>query len=175
MTFPSHLIRRIAPALPLSSLALPADILGQLQNIVSEISGATPSASATTLFLSGSSTSSALAAEAVAHTLGRSLLRVDLGAVTSQYIGETEKNLDHLLGTTDSGSWILFFDEADALFGKRTEIKDGHDRYANAQVSYLLQRLESFPGLVIVATASSIDPIPCRLVRYAVHFPQAAG
>jgi hypothetical protein len=175
MNFPPPLLRRIIPSLPLSSLAVPPDTLGQLQSIAGELRAGTPSTSATALFLSGSSASSALAAEAVAHALGRDLLRVDLGAVVSQYVGETEKNLDQILGTTDPERWILFFDEADALFSKRTEIRDGHDRYANIEVSYLLQRLESFLGLIILATASPIEPIFGRLVRYAVHLPSGTG
>ncbi|MCU1224769.1 MAG: family ATPase [Edaphobacter sp.] len=176
MTFPSPLLRRITPSRPLSGLAIPPDAVGQLQSIASKIrTGGTPSTSATAIFLSGSPASSALAAEAVAHAMGRDLLRVDLEAVSSQYIGETEKNLDQILATADPGRGILFFDEADALFGKRTEIRDSHDRYANIEVSFLLQRLESFSGLVIFATASPIKPIPSRLVRYAVHLPSGPG
>jgi ATP-dependent 26S proteasome regulatory subunit len=131
-----------------------------------------PRASATGLFLSGSSASSALAAEAVAHALGRDLLRVDVEAVVSRYIGETEKDLDRILETTDPTRSILFFDEVDALFGERSDVRDNHDRY---EVSSLLQRLESFPGLVIFATASPIEPVAGRLVRYAVHLPPGSG
>jgi ATPase family associated with various cellular activities (AAA) len=175
MTLPPPLLRRIIPSLPLSSLALPPDIVGQLQSIANELRAGTSSTSATGLFLSGNSASSALAAEAVAHALGRDLLRVDLGAVDSQYIGETEKNLDQILRTTDPERSILFFDEADALFGKRTEIRDSHNRYANIEVSSLLQRFESFLGLVIFATASPMEPIAGRLVRYVVHLPPGPG
>jgi hypothetical protein len=175
MTFPPQLLRRIIPSLPLSSLDIPPDTLGELQRVASELRAGMPSTSATGLFLSGSSASSALAAEAVAHALGRDLLRVDLGAVVSRYIGETEKNLDRILETADPAGSILFFDEADALFGERTEVRDSHDRYANIEVSSLLQRLESFSGLVIFATASPIESIAGRLARYAIHLPPGPG
>jgi SpoVK/Ycf46/Vps4 family AAA+-type ATPase len=171
MTFPTQLLRRIIPSLPLSSLDFPADTLGQLQRVANELGAGMPPTSATGLLLSGSSASSALAAEAVAHALGRDLLRVDLGAVVSKYIGETEKNLDRILETTDPARSILFFDEADALFGERTEVQDSHDRYANIEVSYLLQRLESFSGLFIFATTLPVGLIAGRLVRYAIHLP----
>jgi SpoVK/Ycf46/Vps4 family AAA+-type ATPase len=171
MTFPPQLFRRIIPSLPLSSLDIPPDTLGQLQRVASELRAGMPPASGTGLLLSGSSVSSALAAEAVAHALGRDLRRVDLGTVVSQYIGETEKNLDRILETTDPAGSILFFDEADALFGERTEVQDSHNRYANIEVSYLLQRLESFSGLFIFATATPIESIASRLVRYAIHLP----
>jgi SpoVK/Ycf46/Vps4 family AAA+-type ATPase len=175
MPFPPQLLRRIVPSLPLSNLDIPPDALAQLQRVATELRADMSPTSATGLFLSGCSASSALAAEAVAHALGRDLLRVDLGAVVSQYIGETEKNLDRILETTDPARSILFFDEADALFGERTEIRDSHDRYANIEVSSLLQRLESFPGLVIFATASPIESIVGRLVRYAIHLPPGPG
>ena len=171
MTFPPQVLRRITPSLSLSNLAVPPDILGQLQSIAGELRAGIPSASASGLFLSGDAASSALAAEAVAHALGRDLLRVDLGAVVSQYIGETEKNLEQILVTTDPTGSILFFDEADALFGERTEVQDSHNRYANIEVSYLLKRLESFPGLVIFATASPVEPIFGRLACWVVRLP----
>ena len=175
MTFPTQLLRRIIPSLPLSSLDLPADTLGELQRVANELRAGMPPTSATGLVLSGNAASSALAAEAVAHALGRDLLRVDVGAVVSRYIGETEKNLDRILETADPGASILFFDEADALFGERSEVRDSHDRYANIEVSSLLQRLESFPGLVIIATTSPAELLACRFVRYAVHLPAGTG
>ena len=85
------------------------------------------------------------------HT-GRPVFRIDLSRVVSKYIGETEKNLSRLFDKAEHKDWILFFDEADALFGKRTEIRDAHDKYANQEVAYLLQRIESYAGLVILAT-----------------------
>src|SRR5439155_1114948 len=89
---------------------------------------------------------------ALAHALRQDLYRVDLSAVVSKYIGETEKNLAAAFDEAERGSAVLFFDEADSLFGKRTEVRDAHDRYANLEVNYLLQRVESFTGLVVLAT-----------------------
>lgn len=104
------------------------------------------------LFAGPSGTGKTLAAQTLATELDRPLYRVDLSRLVSRYIGETEKNLDALFDRAEQGEWILFFDEADALFGKRTDVRDSHDRYANLEVSYLLQRLEAHPGAVIIAT-----------------------
>ncbi|WP_334268268.1 AAA family ATPase [Edaphobacter sp. HDX4] len=161
-----NVLRHPTQGRPLSSLKLPPDTLGKLRNIAS---AATPAISNTVL-LDGTRRDAANTAAALAHETGRTLLRVDLSAVVSKY-GETEKNLNRLFSSTDSASTILFFDEADALFGKRTEIEDSHDRYADADISYLLQRMESFPGLVIFATSSSEDTAAVRLVRHRVHLP----
>jgi SpoVK/Ycf46/Vps4 family AAA+-type ATPase len=112
------------------------------------------------------------AAEAVARDLGRDLYRVDLNRIISKYIGETEKNLDRLFNAAKSAGVILFFDEAEALFGKRSEVKDSHDRYANLEISYLLQRLESFNGLAILATNHEDTPEKfLRRIRFIVEFP----
>ena len=91
----------------------------------------------------------------------------------SKYIGETEKNLRRLFDAAEDGGAILFFDEADALFGKRSEVKDSHDRYANIEINYLLQRMESFNGLAILATnmKSALDPAFMRRLRFIVDFP----
>src|SRR6185436_3278807 len=83
---------------------------------------------------------------------GKEVFKIDLSMVVSKYIGETEKNLELLFARAEDKDWILFFDEADAIFGKRTSVKDAHDKYANQEVSYLLQRIEEFNGLVILAT-----------------------
>ncbi len=98
-----------------------------------------------------------LAAHLLAHAMGLDVLRVDLAAVTSKYIGETEKNLDTLFDRAEKADAILFFDEADALFGRRSEVKDSHDRYANVEIDYLLQRIETYKGPVIVATDSQAN------------------
>jgi SpoVK/Ycf46/Vps4 family AAA+-type ATPase len=113
---------------------------------------------------------------ALAADLGRDLLRVDLSSVVSKYIGETEKNLRRLFDAAERSDAVLYFDEADALFGKRTGIKDSHDRYANIELSYLLQRLERFRGLAILATnsKSNIDPAFVRRLRYVLRFPRRA-
>ncbi|WP_245632039.1 ATP-binding protein [Edaphobacter aggregans] len=126
-----------------------------------ESAGAKPAGA---LFLSGGSAKAA--AGAVAHELGRGLFRVDLSAVVSKYIGETEKNLERVFEAAEGQGAILFFDEADALFGKRTDVKDGHDRYANIEINYLLQRMERHAGLVIVATNAPVRVESCRFCRH---------
>ena len=99
-----------------------------------------------------SGTGKTLAASYLATRLSLPLYRVDLAILTSKYIGETEKNLNKVFSKAKNKEWILFFDEADALFGKRTDVSDAHDRYANQEISYLLQRIEDYDGLVILAT-----------------------
>jgi hypothetical protein len=125
------------------------------------------------LFTGESGTGKTMAAEVLARELGLSLYRIDLSAVVSKYIGETEKNLRKLFDAAEGGGAILFFDEADALFGKRSEVKDSHDRYANIEVNYLLQRLESFGGLAILATnmKGALDGAFLRRLRFVIHFP----
>ncbi len=165
MRFPQDFARSITPSHSLSSLGLKPGVFERLQGVVG---GFGTSAPATALFLSGSPADSALAAEAVAHDMGRDLVQIDLGAVVSKYIGETEKNLNRVLETVDPKRSILFFDEADALFGKRSEVKDSHDRYANLEAGYLLQRLESFMGVVVFATSSPVVPVRGWHVCHAV-------
>jgi SpoVK/Ycf46/Vps4 family AAA+-type ATPase len=101
-----------------------------------------------------------------------SLFRIDLSAVVSKYIGETEKNLRRLFDAAEDGGAILFFDEADALFGKRSDVKDSHDRYANIEINYLLQRIEAYRGLAILATnrKSALDQAFMRRIRFVVEF-----
>ncbi|WJN57322.1 ATP-binding protein [Pseudomonas sp. SO81] len=126
-----------------------------------------------TLFWGDSGTGKTLAAEVLAHTLGLALYRIDLSAVVSKYIGETEKNLRRVFDSAEELGAILLFDEADALFGKRSEVKDSHDRYANIEVSYLLQRMESYRGLAILTTnhKAALDSAFARRLRFVVHFP----
>ena len=114
-----------------------------------------------------------MAAEVLANELRLDLFRIDLSAVVSKYIGETEKNLRRLFDAAELGGAILFFDEADALFGKRSEVKDSHDRYANIEINYLLQRMEQYGGLAILATnmKSALDPAFMRRLRFVVDFP----
>jgi hypothetical protein len=125
------------------------------------------------LFAGDSGTGKTMAAEALARELGLLLYRIDLSGVVSKYIGETEKNLRKLFDAAENGGAILFFDEADALFGKRSEVKDSHDRYANIEINYLLQRIESYRGLAILTTnmKSSLDPAFVRRLRFIVNFP----
>jgi nucleotide-binding universal stress UspA family protein len=127
----------------------------------------------TALFAGESGTGKTMAAEVLANHLKLPLYRIDLSAVVSKYIGETEKNLAHLFDAAEQGGAILFFDEADALFGRRSEVKDSHDRYANIEVNYLLQRLESFKGLAILVTnmKGALDGAFLRRIRFVVNFP----
>jgi hypothetical protein len=124
------------------------------------------------LFAGESGTGKTMAAEVIANELRLNLYRIDLSAVVSKYIGETEKNLRKLFDAAEQGGAILFFDEADALFGKRSEVKDSHDRYANIEINYLLQRMEAFSGLAILATnmKSALDAAFMRRLRFIVNF-----
>ena len=126
----------------------------------------------TALFAGESGTGKTMAAEVIANDLRLNLYRIDLSAVVSKYIGETEKNLRRVFDAAEDGGAILFFDEADALFGKRSEVKDSHDRYANIEVNYLLQRMEAYGGLAILATnmKSALDPALIRRLRFIVNF-----
>ncbi len=125
------------------------------------------------LFAGDSGCGKTMAAEVIANELRLNLYRIDLSAVVNKYIGETEKNLRRLFDAAEEGGSILFFDEADALFGKRSEVKDSHDRYANIEINYLLQRLESYRGLAILATntKSALDEAFLRRLRFVVNFP----
>lgn len=124
------------------------------------------------LFAGESGTGKTMAAEVIANALRMHLYRIDLSSVVSKYIGETEKNLRRLFDAAEQGGAILFFDEADALFGKRSEVKDSHDRYANIEINYLLQRMEAFSGLAILATnmKSALDTAFMRRLRFVVNF-----
>jgi len=124
------------------------------------------------LFAGPSGTGKTMAAEVLAGELRLDLYRIDLSAVVSKYIGETEKNLRRVFDAAEQGGAILLFDEADALFGKRSEVKDSHDRYANIEVGYLLQRMEAYRGLAILTTTmkSALDPAFLRRIRFVVQF-----
>jgi len=115
-----------------------------------------------------------VAAQTLAHTLGKDLYRVDLNAVVSEYIGETEKNLGRVFNAAKDSHAVLFFDEADALFGKRTDVKDSHDRYANIEINYLLRRSEKYAGLTILATSNRtrIDKRLLRRFHFIIPVPQ---
>lgn len=126
----------------------------------------------TALFSGASGTGKTTAAEVIAHELQLDLYRIDLSTIVSKYIGETEKNLRRIFDAAEAGGVVLLFDEADSLFGKRSEVKDSRDRYANLEVSYLLQRMESYRGLAILTTnlKASIDPAFLRRIRFVVPF-----
>ena len=125
------------------------------------------------LFAGESGTGKTLAAEVLARELALDLYRIDLSAVVSKYIGETEKNLKQVFDAAEEGGVLLLFDEADALFGKRGDVKDSHDRYANIEVSYLLQRMEAYQGLAILTTnlKTALDKAFQRRLRFTVSFP----
>jgi AAA+ superfamily predicted ATPase len=167
-------------------LVLPADAIAQLRELCSRVEhhervfnewgfGRKLSRGRGTaaLFSGGSGTGKTMAAEVIANALGLDLYRIDLARVVNKYIGETEKNLDRVFDAAESANAILFFDEADALFGKRSEVKDAHDRYANIEVSYLLQKMEEYEGVAILASnlPANLDDAFMRRLACAVHFP----
>jgi hypothetical protein len=125
------------------------------------------------LFYGPPGTGKTLTATLLGKHTGKDVFRIDLSRVVSKYIGETEKNLSRLFDKAEHKNWILFFDEADALFGKRTDIRDAHDKYANQEVAYLLQRIEGYNGLVILATnqRANIDDAFIRRFQSIIHFP----
>jgi ATPase family associated with various cellular activities (AAA) len=127
----------------------------------------------TALFTGQSGTGKSLAAEVIAGELGLTLYRVDLSGVVSKYIGETERNLRRVFDAADEGGCMLLFDEADALFGRRSEVKDSHDRYANIEVNYLLQRMEDYRGVAVLTTnqRQALDQAFLRRLRFVVQFP----
>lgn len=124
------------------------------------------------LFAGPSGTGKTMSAGVIAQELGLELYRIDLAGVVSKYIGETEKNLSRIFEEAHNSNAILFFDEADALFGKRSEVKDAHDRYANIEVAYLLQKMEEYPGMTILATNldENLDEAFLRRLNFIVYF-----
>jgi SpoVK/Ycf46/Vps4 family AAA+-type ATPase len=126
----------------------------------------------TSLFYGPSGTGKTTAAEIIAHDLKLDLYRVDLSQVSSKYIGETEKNLSKVFDAAESSGAVLLFDEADSIIGKRSEVKDARDRYANQEVGYLLQRMEQYSGLAILTTnlPNSLDNALMRRIRFSVRF-----
>jgi hypothetical protein len=180
------LAERIEPKATREDLVLPADIVTQLDHIEAQVryrstvhadwglaERTSRGLGISALFAGESGTGKTLAAEVIAGELELNLYRIDLSAVVSKYIGETEKNLRRLFDAAERGGTFLFFDEADALFGKRTEVKDSHDRYANIEVNYLLQRMEAYQGLAVLATnmKASLDHAFTRRLRFVVDFP----
>lgn len=180
------LARKIEPKYTWADIVLPADTLAQLHEICQRVThrhrvlGAWGFAAklslgkgVNALFAGPSGAGKTMAAEIIANELGLDLYKIDLSAVVSKYIGETEKNLARIFTAAENANAILFFDEADALFGKRSEVSDAHDRYANIEISYLLQKMEEYDGVAILATnlRQNLDNAFLRRLAFAVHFP----
>lgn len=182
---PGTLAQRVAPRFTLGELMLPPAQTRQMEEIVTALRNLTRThhtwgtakawneAGLAVLFAGPPGTGKTMAAEAIATELALPLYRIDLSQVVNKYIGETEKNLRRLFDQAEAADVILFFDEADALFGKRSEVRDAHDRYANLEISYLLERMERFKGLAILATnrRKDLDEAFLRRLRYVVQFP----
>jgi len=177
---------RIVPMCDFDELVLPNDTLLQLREIAAQVSRRghvyerwgfgerlSRGKGIAALFAGPSGTGKTMAAEVLAKHLNLDLYRVDLAGVVSKYIGETEKNLRQVFDAAEESGAILFFDEADALFGKRSEVRDSHDRFANIEINYLLQRMEDYRGLAILATnmKSLLDQAFLRRLRFLVDFP----
>lgn len=182
----ASLARKIIPRFDWSDIILPGDQIAQLTEIITTVRGRplvleswgvgsklTSSQGVTILFAGPPGTGKTMAAEVLARELGLDLYKIDLSTVVSKYIGETEKNLEKIFHEAASSNAILFFDEADAIFGKRSEVKDAHDRYANIEISYLLQRMEAYDGVTILATnlRANLDEAFTRRLQFAIDFP----
>jgi len=180
------LAQRIVPAATWRDLVLPESQMSELREVSSHVRGRAQvydkwgfaakgerGLGISALFAGASGTGKTMAAEVLANDLQLDLYRIDLSQVVSKYIGETEKNLRRVFDAAEDGGAVLLFDEADALFGKRSEVKDSHDRYANIEVSYLLQRMETYRGLAILTTnlKSAVDTAFLRRLRFIVQFP----
>ena len=179
------LTQPVLPRFTLDELVLPKQQAGQLQTISASMLALTRvhyewgtarvwnESGLAVLFCGASGTGKTMAAEALGAELNLPLYRIDLSQVVNKYIGETEKNLARIFDAAEESDSILFFDEADALFGKRTDVRDAHDRFANIEISYLLERMERFKGLAILATnrRKDLDEAFTRRLRYIVEFP----
>ena len=166
----------IAPARARRALRMIASFLRHRDRVLTDwefARAAGPSRGLTVLFAGESGTGKTMAAKVVAHDLGLELFRIDLAGVVSKFIGETEKQLDRIFTAASGSNAILLFDEADALFGKRSEVQDAHDRYANVEVAYLLQRIEQYDGAVILTTnlRQNIDQAFLRRLDLLIEFP----
>jgi len=180
------LARKIEPVYRWRDIVLPAEILDQLRELCSRVAERrrvleqwgfgeklSLGKGVSALFAGPSGTGKTMAAEIIANELELELYKIDLSGVISKYIGETEKNLDRIFTTAENANAILFFDEADALFGKRSEVRDSHDRYANIEISYLLQKMEQYEGIAILATnlRQNLDEAFLRRLQIVVEFP----
>ena len=181
-----RLALRVSPRCDWRDLVLPSPVLQQLHELVARVRyrdqvltgwglkrSSAKGRGVTSLFAGDSGTGKTLAAEVVAGDLGLDLYVIDLATVVDKYIGETEKNLDRIFREADRVNGVLLFDEADAIFGKRSEVQDAHDRHANVEVAYLLQRMERFDGIAILTTnlRANIDEAFLRRLDALVDFP----
>lgn len=181
-----RLARRLEPCLGWDDIVLPDEQMEQLRELANRIKyrsvvlenwgfarKESRGLGLSVLFAGPPGTGKTMAAEVLAHETGLELYKIDLAQVVSKYIGETEKNLRQIFDAASHGNVILFFDEADALFGKRTEIKDSHDRYANVETAYLLQQMEEYDGVAILSTnlRQNIDQAFFRRLQVIVDFP----
>jgi ATP-dependent 26S proteasome regulatory subunit len=180
------LAQRLTPCYTWDDIVLPGDLMRQLREIADQVAARSQvyeswgfgarlprGRGISALFSGPSGTGKTMAAEILANHLQLDLYRIDLAGVVSKYIGETEKNLRNVFDAAEQSGAILFFDEADALFGKRSEVRDSHDRYANIEVNYLLQRMEDYRGLAILCTnrRSALDRAFLRRLRFLVELP----
>ena len=180
------LARQIQPSYRWEDIVLPKDQMEQLREICSYVQHyhkvysewgfgkkVSSGRGLNALFYGASGTGKTMAADVIANALKIDLYKIDLSAIVSKYIGETEKNLDQIFREGQTSNAILFFDEADALFGKRSEVRDSHDRYANIEVAYLLQKMDEYDGVVILATnlRKNMDEAFARRMHFAVEFP----
>jgi SpoVK/Ycf46/Vps4 family AAA+-type ATPase len=181
-----RLAHRIEPAVGWDDLVLPPSVEAQLRGLAARARhrdlvlrewrmrpGGGRGRGVTALFAGDSGTGKTMSAEVIAAELGLDLYRVELASVVDKYIGETEKNLERIFGEAAGVNAVLLFDEADAVFGKRSEVRDAHDRYANIESAYLLQRMETFDGLAVLSTnlRSNIDEAFTRRLDAVVDFP----
>ncbi|MCP5096146.1 MAG: ATP-binding protein [Chloroflexi bacterium] len=182
----THLAQKITPHYRWDDIVLPEDHLEQLRDICAQVkyrgqvldvwgfyAKLAMGKGTNALFAGPPGTGKTMAADIIAHDLGLDLYKIDLSTVVSKYIGETEKNLSKIFAEAETSNAILFFDEADALFGKRTEVRDSHDRYANLEISYLLQKMEEYEGVVILATNmhKNMDDAFRRRLHFIIEFP----
>ena len=182
----STLATKIHPRYSWADIVLPEDTLAQLREMVNTVHQRPTvygewgferkialGKGLNALFAGESGTGKTMSADIMAGVLGLDLYKIDLSSLVSKYIGETEKNLNRIFTEAATSNAILFFDEADAIFGKRSEVKDSHDRYANIEISYLLQRMEAYDGVVILATnmRSNLDDAFTRRLHFIIEFP----
>ena len=183
----SPTFRILRPRVRWDDLVLPADQIAVMEALAGQVrhrttvhehwgfaAGMSRGLGITALFSGGPGTGKAMAAEVIAQDLQVDLYLVDLAAVVSKYLGETEKNLRQVFAAAEVSGAVLFFDEADALFGRRSEVRDSHDRYANLEVACLLQQMEAYRGLAILATTckQALDTAFVRRLRFVIDFPR---